>query len=458
MKLKLRFGIAMGGAISFAAGVAQLSACATAGDGDTIVDAGADIVFHPRPTGSSDGSAADASTCTADPCVLRIAAGGAHTCAVIQDGTVRCWGDNYAGELGASDGGLADGGTPAFNQTPIVVSGITGAVGIAAGGPFSSGSYDGDMTCAFSTTGAPQCWGSNEYDLLGNGAANDTIAHPIPSPVATLSAASIISLGQTVGCAITSGALACWGENNYQQLAQPLDGGFGSSTPVTISLPDGKKALQSASGYGHTCAVLDDNTVACWGYGYYGQCGTIGAPPYYDQSTPAIVAGLANITEVAAGSYHSCALDKTGAVQCWGYNYEGMLGNGPGDGGGFQNPTPVSVLLPTGRKAAQIVAGQYSTCALLDDGTVACWGFNTYGQMGFAPDGGAGVSSTPVIVAGVSGATQLAMGAGSEHVCARLATGGVKCWGANTSGQLGASSGDAGPGLASSPTPLDVVF
>lgn len=457
MKLKLRVGIAMAGAISFAAGLGQLAACATAGDETSPADAGSDIAFHPRPPTSRDGSAEGGPTCAADPCVVRVAVGGAHSCAVIQDGTVRCWGDNFAGELGASASDAGDAaalGTQ--SQTPVVVGGLEGIVGLAAGGPFSSGSYDGDMTCAFSTSGPPQCWGSNEYAMLGNGAAPDNLSHPTPGPVGTLTASSIVSLGQTNGCAITSGAISCWGENSYQQLGQPLDGGFGSSTPVAVTLAAGKKAVQSASGYAHTCVVLDDGTVTCWGYDFYGQCGTT-PNAQYTQPTPVVVAGLSGIAEVAAGSYHTCARSTAGAVQCWGYNYEGALGNGSWDGG-YQDPTPVTALLPAGRKATEIVAGTYSTCALLDDGTVACWGFNTYGQTGIVPDGGLGIAATPVIVAGVEGAQQIAMGAGSEHVCARLSTGGVRCWGANTSGQLGASTTDAGTGLTMSATPLDVAF
>ncbi len=453
MKLKLRATIAIGGAMFIAGGLGQLSACATAGE-DSIIDAGTDVIFHPRPPPSGDGSV-EASVCSSDPCVVSIALGGIHSCAIISDGTVRCWGNDFAGELGeaAGDGGAGDSGVD--TTTPRAVAGATGVVGIAAGGPFGSTTYDDDVTCAFTTTAPPNCWGSNEYDMLGRGTAPDTLAHPDPAAVLTLTPASIISLGQTSGCAITAGALSCWGQNTYQQLGSPLDGGFGSSTPVPVALPGGKKALEVGSGYGHSCAVLEDGTVACWGYDFYAQCGTI--PTGSTQPTPVLVAGLSGVAHVALGSYHSCALSTAGVVQCWGYNYEGSLGTGGWDGG-YQDPTPLTAILPTGRKATEIAAGTYTTCALLDDGTVACWGFNQYGQTGLVPDGGLGIVAVPTVVAGVTGATQIAMGAGGEHVCARLGTGGVKCWGANGSGQLGASSGDGGSGVAMSATPLDVAF
>lgn len=447
--LSLRPWIAFGVATSFAVALAQLSACAE-GTLQESTDAAPDVVFHPRPGG---GGASDASTvvCTANPCVVGIALGGSHTCALIKDGSVLCWGDNVAGELGpSSDAGVV----LSQSSTPRAVSGISGAFQVAAGGVFTSGTADYDMTCAATGTG-PLCWGSNQYALLGRGPAYppDTVAHPDLAPVTTLTTGANLAIGQTNACALLGSSFACWGENSYSQLGV-IDSGTTSSAPITMQLPGGKKVIQAALGYGHVCAVLDDQTVACWGYDYYGQCGTTYTTSSYSLPTPTLVPGLSGVTHVAAGSYHTCALTAAGAIMCFGYNYGGLLGGG--DDGGTSSTTPVTATLPAGRKATGIAAGEYSTCALLDDGTVACWGYNSFGQLGFMPDGGYGVQGTPTLVPGLAGVDQIAMGAGSEHVCAVLHGGGLKCWGANQFGQLG--SGTDGGTLAQSATPLDVQF
>ncbi|MGH7326920.1 MAG: RCC1 repeat-containing protein, partial [Polyangiaceae bacterium] len=133
----------------------------------------------------------------------------------------------------------------------------------------------------------------------------------------------------------------------------------------------------------------------------------------------------------------------------------GLLGN-PGDGGYTQGV--LDIAMPGGKKATEIAAGTETTCALLEDGTVACWGYNTYGQAGVSTDSGVEVVTTPAVVGGVALAEQITMGTAGEHVCARIHGGSVKCWGANNFAQLGASTSEAGVVGAMSATPIDVQF
>ncbi|MEO8796984.1 MAG: hypothetical protein ABI551_03790, partial [Polyangiaceae bacterium] len=361
-----------------------------------------------------------------------------------------------AGELGLS----ADGGATTQSATPIVVAGVTGALTIAAGGLYPSSSYDYGVTCAVMSTG-PQCWGSNQYGMLGRGdaLANDALPHPAPAPVTGLTSYVDLTLGQTHACANTAAGVMCWGYNEYQGLgAGPLDGGVYVDTPVQAQLPGGKKALAISNGFGHTCAVLEDRTVACWGYNAEGSCGV--PPPAggttYTQA-PIVVPGISNAAHVASGSYHSCVTTTDGALWCWGYNYQGSIGVA-GDGGYVV--APVQIAMPDSHKAANVVAGTYTTCALLDDGTVACWGNDTYGQAGVALDAATtGVVPTPTIVSGVGKVRKLAMGSGGQHVCALVYGGSVKCWGMNELGQLGVATSEGGTAIGTSTNvPVDVQF
>lgn len=178
-----------------------------------------------------------------------------------------------------------------------------------------------------------------------------------------------------------------------------------------------------AAGYGYTCAVAADATVACWGNNDNGQ---LGDGTTTNRSIAAPVSGIVGATAVSAGQYHACALVAGGAVKCWGANDSGQLGNGATQA----STTPVDVTGLVG--ATAIAAGENHTCALVADGAVKCWGSNHDHQLG---DGGAQDSATPVAVSGLAGATAIA--AGGSHTCALVADGTVQCWGYNFSGQLG---------------------
>jgi hypothetical protein len=178
-----------------------------------------------------------------------------------------------------------------------------------------------------------------------------------------------------------------------------------------------------AAGYSHTCALLADGTVACWGNNGNGQ---LGNGMTTDSTTPVPVSGITTATAITAGAYHTCALLADGTVVCWGHNTYGQLGNGMTTASSI--PVPVSGITT----ATAITAGAYYTCAVLADGTAVCWGHNAYGQLG---NGMTTASSTPVPVSGITTATAIA--AGFYHTCAVLADGAVACWGNNAYGQLG---------------------
>jgi alpha-tubulin suppressor-like RCC1 family protein len=208
--------------------------------------------------------------------------------------------------------------------------------------------------------------------------------------VSSITDATQISAGGWHTCALThsNGAVKCWGYNGYGQLGNgsTLD----SSTPVEVSSITDAAPVQVSAGGRHTCALLSDGTVECWGNGEYGQ---LGNGSTLDSSTPVEVSGITNATQISAGEAHTCALLSVGTVKCWGDNGDGELGNGATDDSSF--PVEVSGIT----NAVQISAGGLHTCALLSGGTVKCWGGNGDGELG---NGSTLDSSIPVNVVGFS--------------------------------------------------------
>ncbi|KVP75464.1 hypothetical protein WJ97_13990 [Burkholderia ubonensis] len=184
-----------------------------------------------------------------------------------------------------------------------------------------------------------------------------------------------------------------------------------------------------ASGWGHTCAVTPSGGAKCWGYNYYGELGNNSTA---QSNVPVDVVGLTSgVASISAGTYHTCAVTTAGGVKCWGYNYYGALGNNSTS----NSSIPVDVYgLTSG--AAKVSVGQYHSCAVTVGGGAKCWGMNNYGQLG---NNSASQSNVPVDVSGLSSGVSSISG-GTYHSCAVTAAGGAKCWGYNTSGQLGNNS------------------
>lgn len=462
--------------------------------------------------------------------VTAIAAGGGHTCALLQSGGVACWGRNSAGQLG--NGATTD------QRTPVAVTGLAGVVSTLAAGA--------NHTCALLQSGAIQCWGDNTNGQLGDGA---TVSRPTPAPVIGLvAAATALAAGTNHTCAIlVDGRVQCWGDNargqlgdgsredhptavlirnvsdtivrvtagNFHTCALAADGDLycwgtnnrgqlgngtmeSSRTPLRVPGTPGD-ATALGAGVDHTCAIFKAGAVYCWGSnrarqlgqdapgiatiprfiqpaaqengvapvnglpaiagGRYHTClitpsrgvqcwgrnsnGQVGDGTQLPHSRPINVSGLSSgVTALALGAEHTCALLQHGGVQCWGSNQFGQLG----DGATTERLTPTAVIGLAGAVAA-LVAGDSHTCALVQPGGVKCWGANSAGQLG---DGTTMPSAFPVAVAGLSSGV-VALTAGAEHSCALLQSGGVKCWGANLVGQLGDGS------QLNRATPVDVL-
>ena len=332
---------------------------------------------------------------------LQIPVGDSHNCVVLSDGTVQCWGNNANGQLGN--------GNTTNSPFPVVVNGVRGIKAI------STGYYH---TCVLLDTGTVSCWGSNNFGQLGRGT---TTGVAVPDGGSVISNAVSLAAGGFHTCAaLADGTVSCWGNNGNGQL------GIGTLVDSTVPVPvvGVRDAVSVSAGTYHTCALLRTGGVQCWGSNDTGQLGNGNSGS--DVSKPVAVSGMVAASALALGRNHSCAITGAGAVQCWGSDIFGQLGNGSAAG----SATPVAVLGILNAKG--IEAGSNHTCAVLGSGAVQCWGANKYGQLG----NGANTDSTsPVVMSGISNA--IAVLAGYYHSCAVLAGGGVQCAGENSYGQLG---------------------
>ncbi|MGB0726641.1 MAG: RCC1 domain-containing protein, partial [Candidatus Poseidoniaceae archaeon] len=221
--------------------------------------------------------------------------------------------------------------------------------------------------------------------------------------------------------------MKCWGDDTYGELGNGAGVGDSTSPSTTVDLGTGRTAVALDVGTDHTCAVLDNGSLMCWGRDHTGQLGN-GAVITGNQHDPGFVdlgTGRTAIA-VATGNAHTCAILDDGSLKCWGDDQYGQLGNGATTG---NQPSPVSVDLGTDRTAVAVTTGNRNTCAILDDGSVKCWGEDNQGQLG----NGASYTDqpSPVSVDLGTGRTAVAIDVFGYHTCAILDDASMKCWGSD---------------------------
>jgi len=321
-----------------------------------------------------------------------ITAGYNHTCAVDMQGAARCWGENDNGELGVGD-------TEPHN-TPVAVLDIAGVTSITAGD---------DVTCAVAE-GFARCWGENDSGQLGNSAAGAQSDRPIYviTPVPLLS----IRAGDEHVCgADRQGDLYCWGANLDGRLG---DGSLNDHPTAALSLF--KQTVSFALGGEHTCAVDYRGAIRCAGFNYRG---VLGDGRRISRGEPTTIEGITNAVDVTLGGNHSCVSLMDGRVMCWGANNLGQVG----DGGFSEYRTLPSEVFGL-RNVSQMVAGSTHTCALTAEGPY-CWGNNDDGRIG---DSSYIPSAQPRKVFGLEGGVK-SLHAGDFTSCAIMMNNEPRCWG-----------------------------
>jgi len=296
------------------------------------------------------------------------------------------------------------------------------------------------FTCAVTPAGKVKCWGTNREGELGAGLPLD--GQPaLPVEVAGLDDVRTISAAESFACAVTgSGSVWCWGMNSGVISLV----GEGATSAVPVRIANVEDAIAVSVGSAQSCVVRATGKVSCWG------AINSGSPVIDDRSvavsSPTEVAGLTGVLSLGQGFtepryvslVNSCAVVDDGTVRCWGAGY---LGNGEDDLGAVAAPTVVR-----GIADATLVASTYqATFVVRGAGGVVAWGNNTRGLLG---DGTQESRTTPAAVAGIEGAVDVA--AGIEHACAVLGNGHVRCWGSNDHGQLGDGT------FTSTLTPIEV--
>ncbi|HLK92463.1 MAG TPA: DUF4215 domain-containing protein [Polyangia bacterium] len=401
-----------------------------------------------------DGNTVPGDGCEAD-CklsqVIALAAGTSHTCALLREGLVRCWGDNSQGQLGLGTSANLSGQPPYKNA--LVPLGAA-AIALTAGD---------SHTCALMADQSVRCWGANGDGQLGLGNTNTIGDNEVPdaahAAVPLGAQVAAVAAGGNDTCAILQdGSLRCWGLNDYGQLGLGNTNTIGddelpSAAVAEVSLGDSAAAV--AAGGEHTCAILGSpgstvsSTVRCWGRNNLGQLGLGNTTQIGDNELPTAVPAMMffdgpfdTITAGVTRTFTHQTNDN--GIQAWGDNTDGGLGFGVVED--FTTyPAPqlggLTFMAPT----LEVSAGGYFACVRTQNQYLRCWGINDKGQLGLGDTDTLGDDEAEVLAPPIDLGTDSVghahyatlMATGAAHTCALLETGTLLCWGANAGGQLG---------------------
>lgn len=423
------------------------------GEGGAIEDVGGqagDSFTHPGGDWGSSGGAGGEEACAT--CHARTATdltlGEAHSCVRFLDGSVKCWGRNQDGELGRGDHEpIGDDELP----SSIDALSLSHEPGVVARS-FAAGARH---TCAILSNDTVKCWGDGSRGQLGYGAPGNVGDDERPADVDPIELStdphlkpSQVATGDSHSCALLSdGSVKCWGSNDDFALGYPGAAVIGATdTPadwdaIDVTATPGVKVVQLACGHEHTCALLSDRSVSCWGRSTYGQLGYGNRETIGDDEAPSSAGPVSvttepgvSVTALSARAFETCALLSSGKLKCWGRGSAGALGNGDTrDIGDDELPSDVDSISPSNDASLLVThvgSGAEHTCALLSNASISCWGDPSRGRLGSASGGIVSLSQS-------SGVVARRLATGFRHSCALLSDGSLTCWGDAAFGALG---------------------
>ena len=390
----------------------------------------------------------------------RISVGSEHSCVIIDTDSVKCFGNGAQGRSGYGDetDRCANSATCNNNLTELNLGAGKSIVKLVAGHEHSCAILAPDNKI--------KCWGDAGHGRLGNGGTTDQIITPNAASwveLGTGRTAKDLALGYHHSCALLDNdTIKCWGRNNYGQLGQGTNqdqgdqiGEMGDALAVSDMGSTSYPVSIHAKGY-HSCAVFNNGDLKCWGRNNFGQLGQGNTATRGDGGTE--MGDNLAFTDLGAGETVShidlserttCVVTNLGNVKCWGDNSLGQLGientDTIGNNGSEMGAALASVDLGSGRTATQVSTSLYSTCALLDNSTVKCWGADQFGNLGiesngFGDESGETVANLSNIDLGTGVYAKDIFG-GRYHVCAVLTDNTTKCFGNGGNGRLGQENG-----------------
>lgn len=336
-----------------------------------------------------------------------VSAGGDHTCAIKGNGTLWCWGASDAGQLGFEP--VGGGGS------------ISSPTQVGERADWASVSAGTDYTCATRQSGRLVCWGRQALGQTGTGSTENSI--PNPTPVLAPVSWRRVTTGERHGCAIaTSGRIYCWGYNQFGQLGE-TDGLERTPDPIEPDV-EWRDAMAAET---FSCGIRSDRSLACWGSNRYGQ---IGDSDIERARHPTEIGDGTDWDSVGGGRRHACARNQSGRASCWGRNQVGQLGTPPLSNNIVYTPKAVSGI----DNWSSLSVGRFHNCGLDGDDFLYCWGQNGGGRLG---DGSSAIRAEPRPITSETKWDRVE--AGGQSTCGLQSNGGLYCWGSNRFGQIATS-------------------